>query len=103
MGGYVPYGYRYVPRDGEHRATLAIHEQEAALVRQMFDWLTKEELSCRRIATKLQELGVPTKNDSFTWRASTVNRILQQEVYTGVYYYRKAGQVEPQHRVRQAS
>ncbi|MDA8337006.1 MAG: recombinase family protein, partial [Peptococcaceae bacterium] len=95
LGGNVPYGYRRIPRDSEKRSALEIYEPEAAVVRQMYDWLVKEQISCRAIVARLQANGTPTKNGTSTWHTSTVHHILRQEVYAGTYYYNKNEQVEP--------
>jgi site-specific DNA recombinase len=38
MGGYTPYGYRYVPRNGDHRATLTPDPTTAPVVRAGSSW-----------------------------------------------------------------
>jgi site-specific DNA recombinase len=93
MGGYVPFGYRYVPRDGEHRATLAVHEA-AATVREMFRLLIEEKLSCRGIARTLTDRAIPTPGGGEFWRESTVNRILRNPTYKGIFLYRRNEYVE---------
>ena len=95
MGGYTPYGYRYVPREGEHRATLREDEAKAAVVRDLFRWCTEEGLSCRGIAKRLTDEGVPTPGGADHWRESTVNRILRQRAYAGTFLYHRHEYVEP--------
>ena len=46
MPGFVPYGYRYVPREGNRRGRLEINEAEAAVVREIFRSIAEEGLSC---------------------------------------------------------
>ena len=96
MGGYTPYGYRYVPRDGEQRATLIKDEPKAAVVLDMFRWLTDEGLSCRGIAKRLTDEHVPTPGGADHWRESTVNRILRQRAYAGTFLYHRHEYVEPE-------
>ena len=100
MGGFVPYGYRYVPRDREinRRATMEIDEVEAAVVKDMFRWLIEEQLSCRGIAQRLTDLGVITRTGKTHWAPSVVNRMLKQEAYKGSFYYHRAEPVEPSSR-----
>lgn len=43
IGGFVPYGYDYVPRDGDSLAFLEIRETQAQNVREMFRWLVEEK------------------------------------------------------------
>ena len=103
MGGYTPYGYRYVARNRESgkRATLEVDEAQAAVVRDMFRWLLEEGLSCRGIARRLTELGVQTSRGKVRWNPSAVNRMLKQEVYRGTFYYHRGEPVEPSRHVRQ--
>jgi site-specific DNA recombinase len=103
MGGFVPYGYRRIPRDTEQGSTLEIYEPEAAVVRQIYDWLVKEQLSCRTIVARLRANGVPTKSIASAWHTSTVHRILSQEVYAGVYYFNKNEHVEPLNKSKRRS
>ena len=97
LGGYVPYGYRYRPRDRERnlRASLEVDEVQAAIVRDMYRWLLEERLSCRGIAKRLTELGVPTQKSKLQWKPSTVNRMLKNEAYKGYFYYHRYEAVEP--------
>ena len=100
MGGFVPYGYRYISRDRENnrRATLAIEESQGPVVKDMFRWIIVEQMSCRGIAKRLTDHGVPTQKGKNHWTPSVVNKILKHEVYKGVFYYHRAEAVEPSHR-----
>jgi len=100
MGGFVPYGYRYVPRDRENnqRATMEIDEVEAAVVRDMFRWLIEEQMSCRGIAKRLTDLGIITRTGKTRWTPSVVNKMLKQGAYKGTFYYHRAEPVEPSSR-----
>jgi len=100
--GFVPYGYRYVPRDGEgsRRSSLVIDEAQAAVVQQMYRWLIEERLSCRAIAKRLTEQGTPTCTGKTRWQPSSVNQMLKDEVYKGVFYYNRGQSVGPTHSSR---
>jgi site-specific DNA recombinase len=101
MHGAPPYGY-CLAKDGE-KTTLAIDEDEAAVVRLIFEWYTgSENLGALAIAARLTELGVPTPTDTdkgrsrggrkrpyATWGASTVANILNNQTYAGVWHYSK--------------
>ena len=94
-GNYVsskpPYGYKR-----EHRPdgwTLVPHEEQADVVRSIYEWYTvgvlsssgeRERIGTARIAKRLTELGVPTctgKNKE--WTLSSVRDILLNPVYLG--------------------
>ncbi|MGH8068752.1 MAG: recombinase family protein [Candidatus Entotheonellia bacterium] len=59
-GGRVPLGYRYI--SAPHQGRLEIDEEEAALVRQIFQW-GLEGLSLRAIARRLTDARIPTAID----------------------------------------
>ena len=56
-----PYGYDYI--GGNHQGEFVVNEPEAEIVRQMYQWLIIERLSCYQIAKRLSEQGVPTRGD----------------------------------------
>ena len=99
-GKKPPYGYR-LSEDGK---TLIIHEQEAAIIQQIYTWYvvgdeTGKRLSSRAIAEKLTAVKVPTwadlrsdyhkkrKRGEWSWRM--VIRILKRETYAGRWHYGK--------------
>lgn len=61
--------------------TLEINEQESYIVQLMFKWYIEGE-GTRRIAIKLNEMGIPTKKQA-KWSPRTIRRILQNPIYTG--------------------
>ncbi len=80
--GRVPnivYGYDKTIGDYFH---LAINQQEAAIIRQIYHWYLKEGYGAARIAKMLNEKGLRTKRDC-TWSQNAVCRILTNELYTG--------------------
>lgn len=77
--GRVPnivYGYNKIDT-----YTLEINEKESYIVKLMFKWYIEGE-GTRRIAIKLNEMGIPTKKQA-KWISRTVRRILQNPTYTG--------------------
>lgn len=100
-GRFYPYGYRVkMSRDEKGRLverTLVVHEPEARIVRLIFQWLVVEDLTTYTIAVRLYKQGVPVpeghrKNRTKTtthWYSSTVERIIQNETYAGVWHYAK--------------
>lgn len=77
--GRVPnivYGYNKIDT-----YTLEINEQESYIVKLMFKWYIEGE-GTRRIAIKLNEIGIPTKKQA-KWIPRTIRRILQNPIYTG--------------------
>ncbi len=90
VSGQVPFGYRKVPASNGLPARLAVCEEEAAVVRRIFDWHVNGGLSVRAIAIRLIESGVPTpKGRVRQWATSSLDRILRQEAYVGTLYYNR--------------
>lgn len=108
---FAPYGYK---KSDKNKNQLVVDEKAASVVRQIFRWKI-EGMSGARIADKLNELGIPTpieykhmngerlycafqkKSDS-KWMANSVNRILGNEIYTGVLIQGKT--FSPNYKVR---
>ena len=58
LGGFTPYGYEYVPKTANSLATLAIKEEQARVVREIYRWLIDEQLSSPAIAKRLMDSGI---------------------------------------------
>lgn len=98
IGAFAPYGYA---KDPENKNVLRIDEEAAQVVRDIFRWFVSEGMSKAGIAKRLNELGVPNptaykRNRGFhyknphavhndgLWNPTTVSRMLQDSLYTGV-------------------
>ena len=98
IGAFAPYGYKKDPND---KNSLIVDEEAAEVVKSIYHWFVNEGYSKMGIAKRLNQMGEPNpeaykkkkgfkynnpnsdKNDGL-WSASTIARILQNEVYTGV-------------------
>ena len=100
-GDRPPYGYRVTEDD-----QLVIHEPEARIVRQVFDWYVHgadgERLSMPSLARRLTAICVPTWEDVHgltgqkkrargVWAAGSVAHMLHYEAYKGTWHYGKTG------------
>lgn len=81
MGSYRPYGYDILKT--KTARTLIPNEEEAPIVKMIFEWATKENLSARKIAEKLDSLGVPTYSGDPEWSGATIKTILTNPTYAG--------------------
>ncbi|MDR1735886.1 MAG: recombinase family protein [Oscillospiraceae bacterium] len=95
IGAFAPYGYDKAPGNSD---ALIVDVEAAAVVRDIFAWYTDGHMSLGAVVRKLNALGVPnpTKyknqkglnlrnphgNDGL-WSASSVRRVLSNEVYLG--------------------
>lgn len=81
----APYGYTYVKGEGR----LEVVPEEAAWVVQIYRWLLEDRLSLHAIAHRLTANSVPTKRGATRWDPSTVQSILTNATYTGVWHHNK--------------
>ena len=80
--GRVPnivYGYNKTIGD---YFNLAVNNEEAAIVRQIYQWYTEEGYGAAKISIMLNERGLKTKRNC-QWSQNGVCRILTNELYTG--------------------
>ena len=81
MGSSRPYGYNIVK--GKKLRTLTPNEDEAPIVKMIFDWFVNENMTTGKIAEKLTLMGVPTYHDEPEWSKHTLNNFLVNPVYKG--------------------
>jgi len=85
--GSHPYGYTY----NKEAALLEINEEEASVVRWIFDLYLKGS-SIRQITAKLNYLAIPTHTPSkYGWPTSRVAIILSRSAYCDEAYYNQTG------------
>ncbi|WP_161974843.1 recombinase family protein [Bacillus timonensis] len=74
------YGYNLVR--GETGNTLEINEQEAAVVRNIFDWFLQGR-SRAEITRELYRQGIKTATGKERWSPSNIKKLLKAYTYTG--------------------
>jgi len=102
--GHAPYGYSIVTEGG--KTSFTINQKEAEIVSLIFNWY-QGGMSINGIKRELTQLAIPTPADSYPdqtyhklrgrgeWGWSTIYSILQNESYTGAWYYRKRSPKSP--------
>jgi DNA invertase Pin-like site-specific DNA recombinase len=86
IGSVAPYGYKKIKIGKDH--TLEIIEEQAEVVRLMFDLYIKEDLTPHRIADRINKMGIPApKGDK--WTRDTIHSILRNEHYAGYVVFNK--------------
>jgi DNA invertase Pin-like site-specific DNA recombinase len=90
INGVYPYGYtREWVMDGKReRPTLAIVENEAKVVRMIFDWYANEGIGTMKISQRLNSMGIPARKGG-QWKKSTISRMLKNEHYIGKIVIKK--------------
>jgi site-specific DNA recombinase len=79
----APYGYQYVRKSDGAPASYRIIEDEAAVVRLVYECYTIQHMSIGAITRLLNERGVPTRKRISCWERSTVWAILRNPAYKG--------------------
>lgn len=83
LGTHRPYGYKIVKK-GRGNRTLEIFEEEAEVIRMMFNWYVNDGLTFGGIARKLSDMGIPTqRKKQVEWSHATVRDMLSNVIYTG--------------------
>lgn len=80
-GGPPPYGFRVVD-NGDGKKRLAIHPDEAATVKFVFESYLSESISLKEVARRVQVRGVPTRLGG-TWGFTTIRGILTNRMLLG--------------------
>ena len=90
INGVVPYGYEkvWVYEGKRERPTLSIIEEEAKIVRMIFDWYANEMIGATKIAQRLNAMGVPARKGGL-WKKSSIINILKNEHYIGKIVIKK--------------
>ena len=81
LATHRPYGYDIVTN--KTGRTLVPNEIEAPIVRQMFEWSVKENITAGAIARRLTSMGIPTYSGAPEWSLYSVKHILTNPVYMG--------------------
>lgn len=93
VGNTAPYGYeKGVIMEGKKKChTLFIIEEEAEVVRMIFDLYVNQHMGRTNIANYLNSLGIKPRNGRDRWSIYTIVHILENEHYTGKvrWNYRK--------------
>jgi site-specific DNA recombinase len=83
LGG-APFGYRYISKhDGGGVARHEVVEEQARVVRQVFDWVGRGRVSIGEVCRRLRQQGHPTSHGKLTWDRTTVWAMLRNPAYVG--------------------
>ena len=85
----APYGYRYVRKTQDTAAYYEIIEEQAVVVRKVYDWYTVAGLSIAAITRRLNEQSIPTRKRISRWERTTVWAMLRNPAYKGLACFGK--------------
>ena len=102
----APYGYKYIDKytnGGE--ASFEVIEEEAEVVRKLFNWVGKERITLGKVAQTLQKEKILTKKGKPYWDRATIYYMLKNPAYKGkaAFGRRKTGERLPCVRPRKDS
>ncbi|WLA73368.1 recombinase family protein [Bradyrhizobium diazoefficiens] len=94
----APYGYIYIPNQGDRHGYLELLHEEARVVRMVFEWVANERLTLRHVVRRLQEIKIrPRKSARGVWNTSTLSTLLRNEAYIGEAHWGSTYAVAPEH------
>ena len=80
----APYGYRYITRrEGDGQAAYEIDDEQAAIVRQVFQWVGRDRLSIGEVTRRLTKSDATTATGKDWWDRTTVWGMLKNPAYMG--------------------
>jgi site-specific DNA recombinase len=85
----APYGYRYVKKTEHSAAYFVVEENQAEVVRKIFELYTQECWSMAAIVHYLNEQKIPTRFGKALWREATLWGMLRNPAYQGKAAYGK--------------
>lgn len=90
INAVTPYGYErdWAMEGNRRRPTLKIVEEEAKIVRMIYDWYVNEGIGATKICQRLNAMGVPARKGGL-WKKSSVINILKNEHYIGKVVIKK--------------
>ena len=86
-GGVAPFGYKLIKsgeinKKGKELMDIVVDDDEAPIVKKIFEMTVKEGYGSDRMADYLNSHGIRTHNNS-KFQCNTVNRILKNRIYCG--------------------
>lgn len=78
------YGYRYIDKHtGQGEASYEIVEEEAEVIRKIFNWIGRERVTLGEVIRRLNEQHIMTKKGKPYWDRSTIWYMLKNPAYKG--------------------
>lgn len=92
---HAPYGYRYIDKHtGGGAAAYEVVDDEARVVRQVFDWVGRESCSLREVGRRLEKMGVRSPSGLSRWNPATLGGMVKNSAYRGQAGFGKSRLVE---------
>lgn len=85
--GHICYGYTYARKTDTSAPALVVNEEQAAVVRTVFEMYASGNFSIGGISCVLEERGVPAYKGGYLWDHSRISKMLKTFTYTGMKYF----------------
>ena len=90
----APYGYRYIKKTDTSDSCYGVIEEQAQVVRQVYQWYAQEGVSIGEIARRLSASAIPTRKNKARWERSSIWAMLRNPAYAGRAAYGKTEKAE---------
>lgn len=99
--GREPYGYNIADaiKYPHKRGQLVINEQEAVIVRKIFDLYVNDGWGYSRIAKYLNENSIPRKRGASKWDTSIIGKMISNPLYNGLVWQNRTYTKDPQQNI----
>ena len=87
--GHRIYGYHYVKKSPAAPAALVINEEQAPVVRSIFEMFASGRFGLVTISRSLEERRVPTRMGRPQWNRNHIKSMLKNETYAGTRYFNR--------------
>ena len=87
VGGPAPCGYKKVKVEKDW--ILEVDQEQADVVRKIYDWYITEDITPGRIGRRLDEMCVPSPSGEGTWKSSSIRKILSNQHYLGLIIFNR--------------
>ena len=87
--GHRIYGYHYVKKSPAAPAALVINEEQAPVVRSIFEMFASGRFGLVTISRSLEERRVPTRMGRPLWHRDQIKAMLKNETYAGTRYFNR--------------
>jgi site-specific DNA recombinase len=86
----APYGYHYIDtQQGHGQARYEVDAEQAQVVRQIFDWVGREQATIGEVCRRLQQADMPSPKGKPVWDRSTIWGLLNNPAYKGTAAFGK--------------
>lgn len=94
LGNYAPYGYKMIDSDlyskiGKRRRILSIYEEEAKVIRLIFNLIVGKKYGTDKVAIHLNENNIKRRKEGCLWDSNIIIEIVRNPIYKGYVSFGK--------------